>query len=348
MRIALDATYSVGSQPTGVAVYSREILWGLARRHPNAEYRFCYRPHRLLRSLEAFLPRQAVRRPLFETWAPQAQIFHGLNQRLPHLSGKHRLITTFHDLFVITSEYSTAEFRARFIAQAKDAAERSELIIAVSAFTAQQVSSLLGVDRRRIRVVHHGVFHPSTEHLKTLTKRQPFILSVGAIQKRKNTGNLIQAFERLPSGWRLVLAGAATGFGSEEILAQIARSPRHQDIQVLGYVSPERLEALYGRASIFAFPSLDEGFGIPAIEAMAWGVPVVTSDRSALPEVTADAALHVDPTNVEELSFTLQTLIDQPSLREKMAQKGFAHAAQFTWDRAVDQTWTVYHELLDR
>lgn len=78
------------------------------------------------------------------------------------------------------------------------------------------------------------------------------------------------------------------------------------------------------------------------------GVPVVTSDRSALPEVTADAALHVDPTNVEELTFTLQTLIDQPSLREKMAQKGFAHAAQFTWDRAVDQTWTIYHELLDR
>ena len=116
---------------------------------------------------------------------------------------------------------------------------------------------------------------------------------------------------------------------------------------MLGYVSPERLEALYGRASIFAFPSLDEGFGIPAIEAMAWGVPVVTSDRSALPEVTADAALHVDPTSVEELTFTLRTLIDQPSLREKMAQKGFAHAAQFTWDRAVDQTWTVYHELLD-
>ena len=293
------------------------------------------------------MPRRAVRRPLFETWAPKANIFHGLNQRLPHLSGKHHLITTFHDLFVISSEYSTAEFRTRFIAQAKDAAARSELIIAVSAFTAGQVSSLLGVDRRRIRVVHHGVSHPSTEHLKTLTKRQPFILSVGAIQKRKNTGTLIQAFEGLPDGWRLVLAGAATGYGSEEILAQIARSPRYHDIQVLGYVSQERLEALYGRASIFAFPSLDEGFGIPAIEAMAWGVPVVTSDRSALPEVTGDAAFHVDPTSVEELRFTLQTLIEQPSLREKMAQKGFAHAAQFTWERAVDQTWTVYHELLD-
>jgi len=298
--------------------------------------------------LEAFLPRQAVRRPLFETWAPKAEIFHGLNQRLPHLSGKHRLITTFHDLFVMTSEYSTAEFRTRFMAQAKDAAERSELIIAVSAFTAEQVSSLLGVDRRRIRVVYHGVSHPSTDHLQTLTKRQPFILSVGAIQKRKNTGRLIEAFEGLPTGWRLVLAGAATGYGSEEILAQIARSRRRQDIQVLGYVSPERLEALYGRASIFAFPSLDEGFGIPAIEAMAWGIPVVTSDRSALPEVTGEAAFHVNPTSVEELTFTLQTLIEQPSLRAKMAQKGFAHAAQFTWDRAVDQTWTVYHELIDR
>ncbi len=348
MRIALDATYSVGSQPTGVAVYSREILWGLARRHPDARYYFCYRPHRLFRSLEAFLPRGAARRPLLDTWAPSAQIFHGLNQRLPHLKSRHRLVTTFHDLFVMTSDYSSPEFRSRFTAQAKDAANRSDLILAVSSFTASQITSLLGVERGRIRVVHHGVSHPGEKRLRELTTRQPFILSVGAIQKRKNTGRLIQAFEGLPAGWRLVLAGAATGFGAEEILAQIAASPRRADIQVLGYVSAERLEALYSRASIFAFPSLDEGFGIPAIEAMAWGVPVVTSNRSALPEVTEDAAFQVDPENVEELRYTLQTLIEQPALREKMAQRGFSHAAQFTWDRAVDQTWTAYHEVMDR
>jgi glycosyltransferase involved in cell wall biosynthesis len=348
VRIALDATYSVGSKPTGVAVYSREILWGLAQRHPEASYSFCYRSHRFFRSFEAFLPRRAQRLPMFESWAPPSQIFHGLNQRLPNLSGKRRLVTTFHDLFVLTSEYSSPEFRARFAAQARDAAQRSDLIITVSAFTASQVVELLGIERSRIRVIHHGAYHPSAAQLSSLTKRQPFILSVGAIQTRKNTGRLIQAFEQLPAGWRLVLAGSPTGFGSEEILAQIAASPRRADIQVLGYVSQSRLEALYSRAALFAFPSLDEGFGIPVMEAMAWGVPVVTSNRSALLEISGDAAFQVDPTNVEELRHTLQTLIDQPSLREQMAQRGFAHAAPFTWDRAVDQTWTVYHELLDR
>lgn len=348
VRIALDATYSVSSQPTGVAVYSREILWGLPRRHPGGRYYFCYRPHRLLRSLEAFLPRGAARRPLLENWVPAAHIFHGLNQRVPRVAGRHRVVTTFHDLFVMTSDYSTPEFRTRFTAQAREAANRSDLILAVSSFTASQVSGLLGIERSRIRVVHHGVFHPGQKRLFELPKRQPWILSVGAIQKRKNTGRLIRAFEGLPAGWRLMLAGAATGFGSEEILDQIAASPRRADIQVLGYVSAQALETLYGRAAIFAFPSLDEGFGIPAIEAMAWGVPVVTSNRSALPEVTGDAAFHVDPEDVEELRFTLRTLIEQPGLRETMVQRGLAHAAQFTWDRAVDQTWTAYHELLDR
>ncbi len=348
MRIALDATYSVSSQPTGVAVYSREILWGLPRRHPSARYYFCYRPHRLLRSLEAFLPRGAARRPLFETWAPAANIFHGLNQRVPRLAGRHRVVTTFHDLFVMTSDYSTLEFRTRFAAQAREAANRSDLILTVSSFTASQVTGLLGVERSRVRVIHHGVSHPGRKRLSELPARQPWILSVGAIQKRKNTGRLIRAFEGLPAGWRLVLAGAPTGFGSAEILEQIAASPRRREIDVLGYVSPQRLEALYGQAAIFAFPSLDEGFGIPAIEAMAWGLPVVTSNRSALPEVTGEAAFHIDPEDVEELRFTLRTLMEQPSLRETMVRRGLKHAEEFTWDRAVDQTWTAYHELLDR
>lgn len=351
LKIALDATYSLGSEPTGVAVYSREILWGLPRRYPDARYLFCYRPHKLLRSLEAFPPRHAYRRPLLEAWAPSSHIFHGLNQRLPNLwrsRKRPRSVTTFHDLFVMTSEYSTPEFRTRFRAQAVEAAERADLIIAVSEFTASQITSLLNVERSRIRVIHHGVFHPSAAQLKAITTRQPLILSVGAIQKRKNTARLIQAFERLAApGWRLVLAGAASGYGSEEILAQIAASPRQNDIQVLGYVSQERLEALYARAAIFAFPSLDEGFGIPALEAMAWGIPVVTSNRSALPEITGEAAFHVDPTDTNELAHTLRTLMDQVGLRQAMAQRGLDHAAQFTWDRAVDQTWTVYRELLE-
>ena len=137
-----------------------------------------------------------------------------------------------------------------------------------------------------------------------------------------------------------LLAGAA------EILDQIKNSPRAADIEVTGYISNAQLEALYRRASLFAFPSLDEGFGIPVIEAMAWGIPVITSDRSALAEVSGEAALHVSPHNTAELTHALQTLMDQPGLRRELIARGRQWAAQFTWTRAVGATWDAYQELL--
>ena len=154
--IALDATYSLGEELSGVGLYSREILHGLARDHPQSQFDFCYRPHRYLRSLHEPLPPNARRRILAEPLGPRrAALFHGLNQRLPRLPMR-RAVATFHDLFVMTGEYSTAEFRARFTAQARDAAARADAIIAVSEFTKSQVVSLLGVDAAKVRVVHHG------------------------------------------------------------------------------------------------------------------------------------------------------------------------------------------------
>ena len=157
MNIALDSTYSVGADLSGVGVYSREMLDGLTREHPGDRFAFCYRPHRFLRSFGERLPANAERFLLGETRAPRsADIFHGLNQRLPH-ARLRRAVTTFHDLFVLTGEYSTPEFRRRFAEQARDAAGRSDRIIAVSQFTARQVIDVLGVDQARVRVVHHGV-----------------------------------------------------------------------------------------------------------------------------------------------------------------------------------------------
>lgn len=157
MNIALDATYSLGGDLSGVGVYSREMLWGLAEAHPAARFRFCYRPHRFFRSLGEALPGNASRYLLGEARAPRAaDVFHGLNQRLPRARLRHA-VTTFHDLFVLTGDYSTAEFRRRFAEQARDAAARSDRIIAVSQFTAGQVIGLLGVDAARVHVVHHGV-----------------------------------------------------------------------------------------------------------------------------------------------------------------------------------------------
>jgi glycosyltransferase involved in cell wall biosynthesis len=293
-----------------------------------------YRPHRFLRSWRESVPLNCSRRILLDQLPSHADLFHGLNQRLPRWTPK-RAVTTFHDLFVMTGEYSTPEFRERFTRLARDAAAGSDMIITVSHFTASQVHHLLNVDWNRLRVIHHGVRLPPSRNVQ----REPIVLHVGAIQKRKNVARLIAAFRALPSDWRLILAGSA-GYGAEEILSSAG-----DRIQVTGYVTDRQLAELYQRASVFAFPSLDEGFGMPVLEAMAHGVPVLASNTSALPEVCGNAAILVDPLNVEEIATGLLRLALEPGDREDFIARGLARASQFTWDAAVAKTWQVYREL---
>ena len=342
MNIALDSTYSVGADLSGVGVYSREMLDGLTRAHPGDRFAFCYRPHRILRSFGSRLPANASRFLLGETRAPRsADLFHGLNQRLPRLPLR-RAVTTFHDLFVLTGEYSTPEFRQRFAEQARQAAERSGRIIAVSQFTAQQVIDVLRVDPGKVRVVHHGVRAP----IQISAHREKVILHVGAIQHRKNIARLVEAFEKVDPDWQLVLAGSA-GYGAPEILAKIANSPSRARIRVLGYVPSPELSDWYARAMIFAFPSLDEGFGMPVLEAMAAGAPVIASNRSAVAEVAGDAAWLVNPEDTEELTAALVDLTRNPDRRADLSRRGTLRASQFSWAAAVEKTWQVYRELVD-
>ncbi len=338
MKIGLDATYSIGEDLSGVGLYSREMLFGLAAAHPEARFEWFYRPHRYLRAWREKLPGNA--RIVLLAGAGRGQVFHGLNQRLPRLR-MGRAVATFHDLFVLTGDYSTAEFRARFAALARDAAARADRIIAVSAFTKRQVVELLGVPEHKVSVVHHG-----TRRLDRLKPVSPerIVLNVGAIQKRKNIARLVEAFESMDPDWHLVLAGSA-GYDSAAIFERIARSPARQRISAPGYVSPEELAGWYGRAMIFAFPSLDEGFGMPLLEAMAAGVPAVTSNRSALPEVAGDAALLVDPEDTGALAQALNDLARNEELRRELAGKGQARARLFTWEKAVEQTWDIYRRL---
>jgi glycosyltransferase involved in cell wall biosynthesis len=341
LKIALDASYSLGRNLSGVGVYSRHILYRLALTHPEESFLYCYRPHRFLASLSSGLPRNSSRRLLWTNW-PSSDLFHGLNQRIDSVRYR-RTVSTFHDLFVLSGDYSTPEFRARFADQARIAAERSDLIIAVSRFTAGQIEQLLKVDPARIRVIPHGVrpVPPSTVSVN----REQMILFIGAIQRRKNIARLVEAFEGIAPGWKLVLAGSL-GFGAQAALERIEQSPRKNDIEVPGYVPEAELEDLYRRASIFAFPSLDEGFGMPLLDAMARGVPVLTSNVSAMPEVTGDAALLVDPSDVGSLYEGLWRLTTDPSLRRDLAQKGLKRSGEFSWEKAVRETWKVYQELL--
>jgi glycosyltransferase involved in cell wall biosynthesis len=275
--------------------------------------------------------------PLFEFSSPSCDLFHGLNQRLPKRT-QSPAITTFHDLFVLTGDYSTPDFRRRFEAQAREAAARSTRIIAVSRFTAAQVASLLNFPADRIDVVHHGVDGPS--QTKPISSRKPIVLTVGAVQARKNTGRLLEAFRALPAPWELWIAGSA-GYRAGEMLATAG-----DRVRVLGYVSDEEVARLYGEASIFAFPSLDEGFGMPVLEAMAHGLPVLTSDRSALPEVAAGAALLVDPTSTEAIAAGLIELTDD-ARREHFAALGLERVRGCSWEKAARETFAVYERCLE-
>lgn len=250
-------------------------------------------------------------------------------------------VTTFHDLFVLTGEYSTADFRERFAEQAREAAAASDLIIAVSHFTAGQVRDLLRVDAGRVRVVHHGVRMPSAEFER---KPEKMILHVGTIQTRKNVSRLVRAFEALPPDWTLVLAGAA-GYGYEEIMKRIEASPASPRVRLTGYVTKAELESLYARAGIFAFPSLDEGFGLPILEAMARGVPVLTSAGSALREVAGSAAELVDAHDANSIAQALLTLSEDADLCRELIARGYQRAQEFSWDRTVRTIWSIYQEV---
>ena len=346
MKIALDATYSLGERLSGVGLYSREILLGMAAAHPETRFDFCYRPHRYLRAWGMELPPNARPRLLAEPFGPRsAGVFHGLNQRLPRLPLR-RSVATFHDLFVMTGEYSTPEFRARFTAQARGAAQRADMAIAVSEFTKAQVVSLLGVEASRVKVVRHGIC-PLAYPRRAGQSREKVVLFVGAVQTRKNVTRLVEAFERMEPDWRLVLAGSF-GYGADKIRARIESSAARERISVLGYVEPDDLAAWYARAAIFAFPSLDEGFGMPVLVAMAGCAPVLTSNRSALPEVAGDAAVLVDPENTEALIAALREMAGDEALRQDLAARGLARSRLFTWEKTVRETWDVYEELLRR
>jgi glycosyltransferase involved in cell wall biosynthesis len=340
LRIALDATYSLGGELSGVGVYSRELLNGLAASGFAEGWDWFYRSQRYWRALLQPVPQNVrVRRLSGNRGNRDAAIFHGLNQRLPELRFS-RQIATFHDLFVLSGDYSTPEFRQRFAAQAREAAAASDLIVAVSAFTASQVEYYLNVPASRIRVIHHGVVPRRIPDLP----RQNVILCVGAIQRRKNQIALVRAFRAAPPDWTLVLAGSQ-GYDAEALVREAANSPVAGRINITGYLSDDEIAAWYARASIFAFPSLDEGFGMPALEAMAAGVPVIAGNRSSLPEICGDAALLVDPSSDEELTWAIELLTRDPELRQKMAATGRTHAAVFQWQDAVDRTIAVYKEL---
>ena len=183
------------------------------------------------------------------------------------------------------------------------------------------------------------------EREQLVGKGNEMILTVGVIQTRKNTLNALKARRHLPQRYRLVLAGG-NGHGSEAVHDFIRTEGLGSRVVLLGYVPAEQLPVLYEAASVFLFPSFEEGFGLPVLEAMAHGLPVVASATSSLPEVGGDAALYVDPHDPKDIAAKVVIAVEDKDRRQLMIDRGIARASVFTWRRTAEATLQVYNEVL--
>jgi glycosyltransferase involved in cell wall biosynthesis len=252
-------------------------------------------------------------------------------------------------------EYSSPSFQKRFTEILLDAIARADRIIAVSNATRQDLLRHTKASDQRIRVVHHGVDSispPSDEERQAfrqdvlrLDADEKFFLNVGVIQTRKNIANIVLATARLRDA-RLVLAGG-DGFGAEATHQLIERNGLGSRVIRLGHASAATLRMLYSTAAALVFPSLEEGFGMPVLEAMACGLPVITSDCSAMPEVAGEAAILVNPRDVLEISEAMRRVAEDQTLAADLRRRGRERAAQFSWKRCAQETWKVYQEALN-
>jgi glycosyltransferase involved in cell wall biosynthesis len=243
---------------------------------------------------------------------------------------------------------------------------RADRVIAVSTATRRDVENLLGIRPERVRLVYSA---PDPKFLNRQSEpgshaqlrerfqiQYPFILYAGRIRPHKNIPRLIEAFavvrgelEAHPvyKDLRLIIIGDEIS-RNPEVRRAVAQTRTEQVVRFLGFVPFETLKEFYSAASAFAFPSLYEGFGLPPLEAMATGIPVVTSSVSSLPEVVGNAAMIVNPENVFDIARGIREVLIDESLRSRLIESGFAQVRQFSWRRTAEQTLEVYREVARR
>jgi len=286
------------------------------------------------------------------------QLLHSSQFNIPVLS-KVIQVTTIHDCAYdrFPEEYPNRVAKGYYRFMFPMALRKSKRIIAISESTKRDLIELYKISPEKISVIYQGVdsrFYQDMSNekngmLKPLYVDGDFALFVGLTRPRKNVDRLVRAFAKvLPSlktGAKLVLAGKIdTRFLDVRRLAE--RLNISDSVVQLGFVSEDQLLALYKTACCFVFPSLYEGFGLPVLEAMAAGTPVITSKGSSLPEVAGDAALLVNPYNVDEIAEAMYKLFTDASLREELRRKGRERAKQFTWRECAQETLKVYEEVL--
>jgi len=303
-----------------------------------------------------------LRLPIPVEWfTGPVDIFHSTDFCLPPVR-QARTILTVHDLtFMRLPECAEAGLRAYLNKVVPRSIERADLVLADSQSTKKDLIELLGVSPDKIKVVYAGVetrFRPMEGEiaLQRIKKRYrldfSFILSLGTLEPRKNFTGLIEAYALMRGKGqgmgdrrlKLVIAGGK-GWLYDDIFARVEELGLENEVIFPGFVADEDLPALYNLAELFVFPSLYEGFGLPPLEAMACGTPVVTSDRPSLPEVVGEAGLMVEATDSQELAEAMERVLTDENLRWEMREKGLKQAVKFTWEAAAEKLLDVYRVL---
>jgi glycosyltransferase involved in cell wall biosynthesis len=378
LRIGIDYTAAV-RQHAGIGRYARNLIRALAEIDTESQYtlfvagghgddglglwpaNFRVRSvplsdrwlHILWQRLRLPLPIQAVTGPL--------DLFHSPDFVLPPV-GRTAAILTVHDLsFMRVPECYVPSFRSYLEAAVSRAVRRARWILADSESTRRDLVQLLDVGLERVMVLYPGVearFRPirELELLDCVRLRYGlpdyFILGLGTLQPRKNFVGLIEAFSQLLAHshnqndkLHLVIVGRE-GWLAEDIPAAIARLGLGEQVRLVGFVQDVDLPALYNLASVFAFPTLYEGFGLPVLEAMACGTPVVAADNSSIPEVVGEAGLLVPTNDLPALVAALNSILGESTLRNRLVAAGRKQACRFAWARSASQLSEVYQRVL--
>jgi glycosyltransferase involved in cell wall biosynthesis len=375
MHIAIDYTPAI-HQRAGIGRYTRGLVQALTRLDAENRYTLLALGQSGAHFVPTALPTNFSIRfaPISDRWATvlwyrlnlplpvelfsgRADLFHGPSFTLPPSFAPSLL--TVHDLSFLRYPQGAHPALLAWLTKAVPRSlHRARHVLADSESTRADLIELMQVPPDQITVIGAGVdehFKPVDEP-ETLARVRShyqlpdrFVLSISTLEPRKNFTGLIAAFNLMAISsvpdLHLVIAGGK-GWLYDDIFAAAEASPLRERIHFAGYVADEDLPALYSLAALFAFPSHYEGFGIPVLEAMACGTPVVCADNSSLPEIAGDAALLVEATDTEALADAMHQLSIDTSVREKLIRRGYEQAGRFTWEQAARRLVKVYHNMV--
>lgn len=364
MRVALDCR-TVTSPKTGDRTYALNLSRALARVDEANDY-FLYSAEPTTLT-DVGSPRfQSIVLPASPawTWTPwafprdlrrrRADVAHV--QYIIPPAAPCAVVTTIHDVaFRRCPELFPLKHRVLLNLLIPPAAHHAAAVITGSEATKRDLIEFYDLPEEKVAVTPYAA-DDSYRPMDPAAARQavrvrlgvpsPYILSVGVLQPRKNLPRLVRAYNRIAASFphRLVIVGKQ-GWAGEELKKAVSEAPRGLEPVFTGYVADADLPVLYAGAEIFAYPSLYEGFGLPPLEAMACGAPVLTSAGSSLPEVVGDAAVSVDPHDERAIAQALEQLLCDADLRRRLSEAGLRRAAQFSWDRTARETIAVYERV---